>query len=136
MLAGIYPVGMKIAADWYKDELGKAIGYLVGALVLGTAFPNLIKAMGGNLDWSMVLASVSILATIGGTLVLVFIPDGPHRQTMVKFNLKTIFLLFKPGGFKSSALGYFGHQWELYTFWAFTPMLLTCLLYTSDAADE
>ncbi|HKK24614.1 MAG TPA: MFS transporter, partial [Gracilimonas sp.] len=37
-LAGIYPVGMKIASDWHKQGLGKALGYLVGALVLGTAF--------------------------------------------------------------------------------------------------
>lgn len=124
MLAGIYPVGMKIAADWYKDDLGKAIGYLVGALVLGTAFPNLIKAFGATLDWSTVLISVSFLASFGGILVLVFVSDGPHRQPMVKFNSKAITFLFKPGGFRSAAFGYFGHQWELYTFWAFTPIML------------
>ena len=38
LLAGIYPVGMKIAAGWYKQGLGKALGFLVGALVVGTAF--------------------------------------------------------------------------------------------------
>ena len=36
-LAGIYPVGMKIASDYFEKGLGKALGYLVGALVLGTA---------------------------------------------------------------------------------------------------
>lgn len=124
MLAGIYPVGMKIAADWYKNELGKVIGYLVGALVLGTAFPNLIRAFGATLDWHIVLVSVSLLASFGGTLVLLFIPDGPHRQAMVKLDLRAITFLFKPGGFRSAAFGYFGHQWELYTFWAFTPVML------------
>ena len=29
-LAGIYPVGMKVAADWYEAGLGKALGWLVG----------------------------------------------------------------------------------------------------------
>jgi MFS family permease len=43
-LAGIYPVGMKIAAGWYRQGLGRALGYLVGALVVGTAFPHLIRA--------------------------------------------------------------------------------------------
>jgi len=45
-LAGIYPVGMKIASGWYQGGLGKALGWLVGALVLGTAFPHLIKGLG------------------------------------------------------------------------------------------
>ena len=30
-LAGIYPVGMKIAAGWYQQGLGNALGFLVGA---------------------------------------------------------------------------------------------------------
>ena len=45
-LAGIYPVGMKIAASWYERGLGEALGYLVGAVVMGTAFPHLLKAVG------------------------------------------------------------------------------------------
>ena len=52
-LAGIYPVGMKIAADWYEKGLGKALGYLVGALVLGTAFPHLLKAGSYSLPWKL-----------------------------------------------------------------------------------
>lgn len=50
LLAGIYPVGMKIAASWYSGGLGKAIGYLVGALVLGTAFPHLLRGLGAALQ--------------------------------------------------------------------------------------
>jgi MFS transporter, DHA1 family, inner membrane transport protein len=37
LLAGIYPVGMRIAAAWYRQGLGLALGVLIGALVLGTA---------------------------------------------------------------------------------------------------
>src|ERR1044071_7799017 len=54
-LAGIYPVGMKIAADWYEQGLGKALGYLLGALVLGTAFPHLLKNRDFDLPWRKVL---------------------------------------------------------------------------------
>ena len=45
-LAGIYPVGMKIAAGWYAQGLGWALGVLVGALVLGTAMPFGLRALG------------------------------------------------------------------------------------------
>ena len=31
-LAGIYPVGMKIAADYFEKGLGKSLGYLVEEL--------------------------------------------------------------------------------------------------------
>ncbi|HYJ38020.1 MAG TPA: MFS transporter, partial [Chitinophagaceae bacterium] len=59
-LAGIYPVGMKIAADWYDKELGKALGYLVGALVLGTAFPHLLRG-DFSLHWKNVLIVTSLI---------------------------------------------------------------------------
>ncbi len=46
-LAGIYPVGMKIASDYYREGLGKSLGFLVGALVLGTALPHLLLTVTG-----------------------------------------------------------------------------------------
>ncbi len=47
-LAGIYPVGMKIASDYFQKGLGKSLGLLVGALVLGTAFPHFIRSFTGG----------------------------------------------------------------------------------------
>ena len=44
-LAGIYPVGMKIASGWYQKGLGGALGFLVGALVLGTALPHALRGL-------------------------------------------------------------------------------------------
>ena len=37
---------MKIASGWYEHDLGRALGFLVGALVLGTALPHLIRGLG------------------------------------------------------------------------------------------
>src|SRR5688500_7336812 len=54
-LAGIYPVGMKIAADYFDKDLGKALGYLLGALVLGTAFPHLLKSVLNSFPWEDVV---------------------------------------------------------------------------------
>ena len=47
-LAGIYPVGMKIVADHYEHP-GRSLGFLVGALVSGTALPHLLKNFGTQL---------------------------------------------------------------------------------------
>ena len=52
-LAGIYPVGMKIASDYYQKGLGTSLGYLVGALVLGTAFPHLLKSIPDLFYWKI-----------------------------------------------------------------------------------
>lgn len=123
-LTGIYPVGMKIAAGWYKDKLGNAIGLLVGSLVLGTAFPHLIKSFGGSLPWEQVIFIISVFSLAGGILMYLFVPDGPHISSGTKFNPKAILTIFKYKELRSSALGYFGHMWELYSFWTFIPLIL------------
>src|ERR1700754_4784657 len=73
-LAGIYPVGMKIASDHYKQGLGKSLGYLVGALVLGTAFPHLLKSLMAALPWRYVVFSTSALSVLGGLAMFLMVP--------------------------------------------------------------
>ena len=123
-LAGIYPVGMKIATDYYNKGLGKSLGYLVGALVLGTALPHLLKDLMQGYSWKTIIISISVLATFGGLVMLLFVPNGPYRTAGKKLDITVCFSIFKNLNFRKAAFGYFGHMWELYTFWTFVPILL------------
>ncbi len=133
-LAGIYPVGMKIAADYYDQGLGKSLGFLVGALVMGTAFPHLLKDLLSAFSWKYVLISTSILAVSSGLMMAIFVPDGPYRKPNQQLNLGDFFSVFKNRDFRSAAFGYFGHMWELYAFWAFVPVMLD--LYQNAHPDS
>jgi MFS family permease len=123
-LAGIYPVGMKIAADYYSKGLGLSLSLLVGALVLGTAFPHLLKVSAQSIDWRIVIYITSALAALGGLLIYLFVPDGPNLKPAQQVELSSFFKVFKNKPFRAAAFGYFGHMWELYTFWAFVPIMI------------
>ena len=122
-LAGIYPVGMKIASDHFDKGLGKALGFLVGALVLGTAFPHFLNGFSQNIPWESVIITTSLLATFGGTIMIIFIPSI-RKNSIQKLKLSAFIHVFENRKFRSAAFGYFGHMWELYAFWAFIPLIL------------
>lgn len=123
-LAGIYPVGMKIAADYFSKNLGKSLGFLVGALVLGTAFPHLLKSISYNFSWQIIIYITSLLAFFGGLMMLLLVADGPNRKSSSGLDPLALFKVFKNKTFRLFAFGYFGHMWELYAFWVFIPVLL------------
>jgi len=130
LLAGIYPVGMKIAADYYDKGLGKSLGFFLGALVMGIAFPHFIKGFTNGLDWKLVSFVTSGIAILGGISIFLFVPNGPFRTQSQKIHFSAFFKIFDNSKFKAAAFGYFGHMWELYTFWAFLPSII--LLYLQN----
>ncbi|HYJ38090.1 MAG TPA: MFS transporter, partial [Chitinophagaceae bacterium] len=76
------------------------------------------------LPWKNVLIVTSLIASAGGLLVLVIIPDGPFRRISSGFKPSALFNAFRIPKFRSAAFGYFGHMWELYTLWAFLPFII------------
>lgn len=134
-LAGIYPVGMKIAADHYEQGLGRSLGFLVGALVMGTAFPHLLKSMAMTLPWKYIVYATSALAAGGGLAMLIFVPDGPYRKPSQRFDISAFLQAFRNPGFRAAAFGYFGHMWELYAFWVFVPIMLSAYNMHNSAAQ-
>ncbi len=117
-LAGIYPVGMKLVASWFRSHLGWRLGVLVGALTLGTAFPYLIQTVGSQFSWRTLAGTASILALGGGCLVLMALSDGPFLKDRAPFDTRMFWRVFAHLPFRKTAFGYFGHMWELYAFWS------------------
>ena len=122
-LAGVYPVGMRMAAGWYAGGLGRALGFLLAALVLGTALPHLLRALGTDWSWQSVLAGTSVLAVIAGILART-VPEGPHLARQGRLRFGGVFSALRVARFRAAAVGYLGHMWELYAFWAFIPLWL------------
>ena len=135
-LAGIYPVGMKIAADYFDQDLGKALGYLLGALVLGTAFPHLLRSQLQSYPWETVIIATSSVAVLGGLLILLLVPDGPFRKPQQGLRSGVLRELFADKNFRAAAFGYFGHMWELYAFWAFVPVIATMFIPNMTPNDN
>ena len=125
-LAGVYPLGMKLIVSWAPERAGTELAWLVGMLTLGTALPQGIRALGTHWPWQAPVLAASLLALLAAGLVL-RLGDGPHlkrRHGAPPLALGRVFLAFRIPDFRAAALGYFGHQWELYAFWTLVPMLL------------
>ena len=134
-LAGIYPIGMKLVMSWAPERAGQMLGWLVGMLVLGTGLPHFVKGSGIHADWQPVLYTASALAVLAG-LAVAWLGDGPHHGRRARLHWGGSLNAFRRPGFRAAALGYFGHMWELYTFWAAAPFLVSASgLATGPAAS-
>ena len=132
-LAGIYPVGMKIAAGWYAQGLGWALGVLVGALILGTALPFGLRAVGAHWPWQTVMWSVAAIAAAGGLLMAWAVPDGPFLAPAAPVAPRALLVIWSDARVRASAFGYFGHMWELYAFYVLLPAIVALRFAGSTA---
>jgi MFS family permease len=134
-MAGIYPVGMKLATTWAKGDMGFLVGILVGALTLGSAAPHLFNALAG-VDWRATIVTASANALVAAVLVL-FVSIGPNTGKTPPFRPSQALAAWRNKSLRYANLGYLGHMWELYAMWTWIGVFLFAsfrLSMTEDAA--
>jgi MFS family permease len=134
LLAGVYPVGMKIAAGWGLRDRGTLVGILVGALTFGSA-ASYFAAFLGETDWRSVVVVTSLIGGAGGLLVLGS-GLGPHHAHAPRFTPAAILLIVTERRIRLPFLGYLGHMWELYAMWSWAAAIASASYAASLGAAQ
>ncbi|MEX3965708.1 MFS transporter [Paraburkholderia sp. EG286B] len=121
-MAGVYPVGMRLAATWAQGDLGLLVGLLVGALTLGSASPHLLAATGG-LGWRTIYGVAAACAACAAVLIG-FAGIGPNIRRATRIDVAKVAQAWRRPALRLANLGYLGHMWELYAMWAWLALFL------------
>jgi MFS family permease len=133
-MAGVYPVGMRLAATWARGDLGLLIGLLVGALTFGSASPHLLAALTNGADWRMVYAVAAACSALSG-LAILRCGVGPSIRRAAGLDLRKFTQAWRQPAVRLANLGYLGHMWELYAMWAWLAVFLQASFRASGRAD-
>jgi len=124
-LAGVYPVAVKILAEWFPTRRGVAVGILIAALTLGSALPHLFVSF-AVVSWQYVMYISAALACVGAALVAFVLVDAPDRG--VGAGVPITLGALREASFDRPVMlanaGYVGHMWELYAMWTWFPTFL------------
>lgn len=133
-IAGIYPVGIKMAATWAMADLGLLVGLLVAASTLGNATAFLLAAF-GDVDWRAAMLGASGLAATAAMLILLF-RTGPRMRPASVFRAHYVLDAWRQRPLRLANLGYYGHMWELYALWTWVAAFLHASFQNTPPAIE
>ncbi len=116
-LAGVYPPALKLIATWFQRGRGAALGAVIAALTLGSAFPHLVRVLTDRVAWQGVVMAASAATFCGAVLLVLFATEGPFPFSRATFNPRQLGMVARNRPLALANLGYFGHMWELYAMW-------------------
>ena len=117
-LAGVYPPALKLMATWFLRGRGLALGFLIGALTLGSSMPHLFRAVTSGVDWRGVVVGTTLATLLSALIFALVVREGPHAFGRATFNPRQFLTVFSSRPLFLANMGYFGHMWELYAMWA------------------
>lgn len=116
-LAGVYPPALKLISTWFVRDRGLALGCVIAALTIGSAFPHLLRATTSGLDWKLLVEVTSLLTLAGAVLMGRYAVEGPYPFAQATFDPRQIGRVLRNKPVMLANIGYFGHMWELYAMW-------------------
>lgn len=134
-LSGVYGPGLKLISTWFRIRRGMALGFVVGALTLGSATPHLFRGL-GEFSWEMVLILTGLCSISAGILVLLMVQVGPYPLPTGKFDPRAISRILRHKPVQLANYGYFGHMWELYAMWSWFGLFLAHSLESVGMEDS
>ncbi len=133
-LAGVYPPALKMMATWFRRGRGLALGLLIAALTLGSSLPHLFRALGGGVEWRLVVVLSSASSLAAAAIFAVAIREGPYPFGRATLDPAQFGAVLRNRPVLLANLGYFGHMWELYAMWGWFLAFATAAAEAGNAA--
>jgi MFS family permease len=133
-LAGVYPPAMKMAATWFLERRGLAVGTIVGALTVGKATPYLWHAL-PDVTLTLIVGAASVSALLAALLVAIWWHDGPHAFPARPFHWGLVGEVVRERRWRRATAGYLGHMAELYSYWTWIPVFIAASAVTASGGE-